>query len=106
MDVDHDKLTRRKLRRERYFLIEPDGELATYIAYNQRPAAERNARHRGYGVYDAKERKVVLEPNVALRVHELEGQIEYNQRKARDARAKHERFHAILTGQGTLKGAS
>lgn len=86
-DEQHDSLLRYGTRRDRYFLIEPDGERESFRAFAQRPAAERNARH-GVGVYDAKERTVIVEPDLERRCHELVGTAKYHDKKANDARVK------------------
>src|SRR5262245_3848716 len=62
-------------RRDRYFPMEPDGELA-FSGFVQRPAAERAVRHDGRGLFDARDRVVVIEPSAERRIEYLSGRLE------------------------------
>jgi hypothetical protein len=49
----------------RYFMIEGDGELSKklLLAFVQLPAAKRPAEVNGYGIWDAREKKVLVPPD-------------------------------------------
>lgn len=59
----------------RYLLVEPDG-VCIFSGYYQRPAAERNAKVRGHGVYDQREKEIVLQPDQEKFMEHLRSQLE------------------------------
>jgi len=53
--------------RERYFLVDLDGE-ANIHGYIQRPTAERRANQTGMGLYDRREKALIIQPDVQMRL--------------------------------------
>ncbi len=59
-------------RRDRYFPMEPDGDLS-FSGFVQKPAALRAIRHDGRGLFDARDRQVVAMPVPEVRINYLTG---------------------------------
>lgn len=69
--------------RDRYFLIEATGRCQVSGFY-QRPAAERRAKHHGYGIWDQRESVIVRQPNANKRIERLTANAEYHRKLAED----------------------
>lgn len=72
--------------RDRYFLVDVDGR-CSFSGYMQRPAAERNCRH-GYGLWDKREKEVLIQPNLPERLNALGDSQRYHEKKVREAKER------------------
>ena len=71
--------------RERYFLVEADGE-ASIMGYTQRPAAVRKAERSGKGLWDNREKTWVVEVDFDKRIQRLTDAVAVCERDIREAR--------------------
>lgn len=71
---------------DRYAQIEADGSRAGYMGWTQRPSAERRSASVGLGVYDRREKQMILAPDPAKRIERLNQTIEQAEREAGEAR--------------------
>lgn len=101
MQIDHDAITK-GYAPDRYYLIEADGTRGSFIGYTQRPAAERNARSKGFGVYDTKERQLIVEPDGEKRLELIDGTIKHLQGRLTEEAQLRERVVAAM-GQTTME---
>lgn len=74
MIIDHERIVRWNTT-DRYFAIEADGSPVSgpYLGpwARGRKVALQRTEHSGYGVYDAKERKLIREPDTQRRAERL-----------------------------------
>jgi hypothetical protein len=77
MTLTKDNLTfPRYMSRGRYYRVDADGEVGNH-GNVQRPAAERNLKYSGYGLWDAREGEVVIQPDAERRLERLREAISY-----------------------------
>lgn len=100
--MDQDKLNQLKEKaqrrssfpsRDRYFMVEVDGSVGTDQygmpkSFAQRPAAERHAKREGFGVYDRRDLKLVVEPDAERRLAMLDMALEGLKDRLRRTQAK------------------
>jgi len=93
MKVKHEEFTR-AFGTDRYWLVEAEGSRAGYMSWTQRPAAERNARSLGLGLYDRRAKTVIVLPDREKRLERLRQAIEKAEREAGIARMTIEAIEA------------
>ena len=91
-EIDHDKLVGWN-KTDRYFAFDVDGSSSGIIgnaagSWQKQAIARRHAEGSGYGLYDAREREVVLDVDLAKRRSWLETKVSTLIKEAADAQSK------------------